>query len=63
MRAIPGAPPSPADVPPGCSFAPRCDRASEICGHTRPPLTILRTGSDRYAACHHSEEMLDGALT
>ncbi|GAA3665898.1 ABC transporter ATP-binding protein [Nonomuraea antimicrobica] len=63
LRAIPGAPPSPADVPPGCSFAPRCDRASEICGHTRPPLTILRTGSDRYAACHHSEEMLDGALT
>ncbi|MEV0383942.1 ABC transporter ATP-binding protein [Nonomuraea sp. NPDC050643] len=62
LRAIPGAPPSPADVPPGCSFAPRCDRASELCASTRPPLRLLDTGSSRYAACHHSEEMLHGAL-
>ncbi|MFI7612729.1 ABC transporter ATP-binding protein [Nonomuraea terrae] len=62
LRAIPGAPPSPAQVPPGCSFAPRCDRASEVCRTTRPPLIPLTTGSGRYAACHHSEEMLDAAL-
>ncbi|TDD50012.1 ABC transporter ATP-binding protein [Nonomuraea terrae] len=62
LRAIPGAPPSPAQVPPGCSFAPRCDRASEVCRTTRPPLIPLATGSGRYAACHHSEEMLDAAL-
>ncbi|PZG13500.1 ABC transporter ATP-binding protein [Nonomuraea aridisoli] len=62
LRAIPGAPPSPAQVPPGCSFAPRCDRASELCRTTRPPLVPLTAGSGRYAACHHSEEMLDAAL-
>ncbi|WP_226900238.1 ABC transporter ATP-binding protein [Nonomuraea phyllanthi] len=60
LRAIPGAPPNPASVPPGCSFAPRCERASELCTTTRPAL--LEIGSGRYAACHHSEEMLDGAL-
>ncbi|MEV4090199.1 oligopeptide/dipeptide ABC transporter ATP-binding protein, partial [Nonomuraea fuscirosea] len=62
LRAIPGAPPSPAETPPGCSFAPRCERASEVCVTTRPALTPLRTGAGRYTACHHSEEMLDGAL-
>jgi oligopeptide/dipeptide ABC transporter ATP-binding protein len=61
LRAIPGAPPSPASVPPGCSFAPRCDRATEVCVSTRPPLAPV-TGSDRQAACHHSEEMLHGAI-
>ncbi|MER6007794.1 ABC transporter ATP-binding protein [Nonomuraea angiospora] len=61
LRAIPGAPPSPASVPPGCSFAPRCARASEVCSTTRPELTLLPTGAGRYAACHHSEEMLDAA--
>ncbi|MET9243480.1 ABC transporter ATP-binding protein [Nonomuraea sp. NPDC003709] len=61
LRAIPGAPPSPASVPPGCSFAPRCARASEVCSTTRPELTLLPTGTGRYAACHHSEEMLDAA--
>ena len=60
LRAIPGAPPSPAAVPPGCSFAPRCDLASAICVETRPELASPTTGSDRTAACHHSEEMLDG---
>ncbi|MFC4008715.1 ABC transporter ATP-binding protein [Nonomuraea purpurea] len=61
LRAIPGAPPSPATVPPGCSFAPRCARASEVCSTTRPALTLLPTGTGRYAACHHFEEMLDAA--
>ncbi|MFI9838785.1 ABC transporter ATP-binding protein [Nonomuraea sp. NPDC051941] len=61
LRAIPGAPPSPASVPPGCSFAPRCARASEVCSTTRPELTLLPAGTGRYAACHHSEEMLDAA--
>jgi oligopeptide/dipeptide ABC transporter ATP-binding protein len=60
LRAIPGAPPSPTAVPPGCSFAPRCDLASAICEETRPELASPTTGSDRTAACHHSEEMLDG---
>ncbi|MGP3930319.1 ABC transporter ATP-binding protein [Nonomuraea sp. KM88] len=63
LRAIPGAPPSPATASPGCSFAPRCDRASDVCASTRPALVPLETGAGRYAACHHAKEMLDGAPT
>ncbi|WP_246080385.1 ABC transporter ATP-binding protein [Nonomuraea mesophila] len=61
LRAIPGAPPSPALTPPGCSFAPRCERASDVCTGTRPVLAPLGTGTGRYAACHHVKEMLHGA--
>jgi len=32
LMAIPGAPPSPADMPPGCAFAPRCPQCFEPCG-------------------------------
>jgi len=35
---IPGAVPSPLEYPPGCRFAPRCDRAGERCRNSRPPL-------------------------
>jgi len=38
LSAIPGAPPSLADLPPGCAFRPRCDYAREACLR-RPSLT------------------------
>ncbi len=44
---IPGAPPLLTDLPPGCSFEPRCPRAGEICAH-RPVLA----GHDHLVACH-----------
>lgn len=31
LAAIPGLPPVVSDLPPGCAFAPRCDKASEAC--------------------------------
>ncbi len=31
LRQIPGMAPSPADLPPGCAFGPRCDRFVESC--------------------------------
>ena len=31
LDAIPGLPPAVDDLPPGCAFAPRCDRATEAC--------------------------------
>ena len=31
LTQIPGAPPSPARLPPGCAFAPRCGRADAAC--------------------------------
>ncbi|MCR8548723.1 dipeptide/oligopeptide/nickel ABC transporter permease/ATP-binding protein [Salipiger sp. P9] len=31
LHAIPGLPPAVNDLPPGCAFAPRCDKATEAC--------------------------------
>jgi peptide/nickel transport system ATP-binding protein len=46
---LPGDPPDPADLPPGCAFAPRCPRAVESCTASVPPLDPH--GPDRQAAC------------
>ena len=37
LGSIPGAPPSLSDLPPGCSFAPRCPVAMPACSETVPP--------------------------
>jgi peptide/nickel transport system ATP-binding protein len=43
--------PDPLAPPMGCPFAPRCPRASAICGKTMP---ALEAGADAHAvACHH----------
>jgi len=39
LVGIPGDPPQPSARSPGCAFAPRCDRAVERCGDSRPELT------------------------
>lgn len=46
---IPGQPPHPARMPPGCPFAPRCDRVQIPCGESIPPLAPA--GPGRTAAC------------
>ena len=43
-----GDPPDPHDLPPGCSFAPRCARVIDACAEEEPPL--LEVGG-RQAAC------------
>ncbi|MCX7898206.1 MAG: ABC transporter ATP-binding protein [Rhodocyclaceae bacterium] len=43
--ATPGDPPSPANPPPGCHFAPRCPRAHSICHRQAPPTVQI-------APCH-----------
>jgi peptide/nickel transport system ATP-binding protein len=48
---IPGAPPAPGDEPPGCPFAPRCPRATDLCAETDPVLERVAAGHQ--AACHH----------
>lgn len=45
-----GEPPSPIDLPPGCSFAARCPEALPMCRTLEPPLWTRMTG--RLAACH-----------
>jgi oligopeptide transport system ATP-binding protein len=50
MRSIAGTPPPPGQVPPGCAFAPRCQRRDPVCERDPPPP--LRR-SLRRVACHH----------
>jgi oligopeptide transport system ATP-binding protein len=41
LVAIPGAPPSPGNIPPGCAFNPRCSYAQETCRVVVPPLAAV----------------------
>jgi len=55
-RLIPieGQPPSLIDLPPGCTFAPRCPFAMEVCVKADPPEYPVT--DDHYARCYlHSE--------
>jgi oligopeptide/dipeptide ABC transporter ATP-binding protein len=47
LVSIGGAPPSPAAIPPGCAFHPRCRFAVEECARTVPPL--VARGGRRFA--------------
>ena len=38
LVGIAGDPPQPAARPPGCAFAPRCERVVAVCGESRPEL-------------------------
>ena len=59
LPAIPGSPPDPAALPPGCSFAPRCRFAEPICeGETPELLTVSAPG--HLAACFVAQR--DGKL-
>ena len=46
---LPGDPPDPRNLTPGCSFAPRCARAADECLVAEPPLATYAEG--RQAAC------------
>jgi peptide/nickel transport system ATP-binding protein len=46
---LPGDPPDPRHLTTGCSFAPRCARAAEVCLPAEPALTSY--GPGRAAAC------------
>jgi peptide/nickel transport system ATP-binding protein len=47
---IPGDPPDPVNLPPGCRFANRCPVAQDICRKIDPELRTLPTG--HRVACH-----------
>ncbi|MYQ39675.1 peptide/nickel transport system ATP-binding protein [Streptomyces sp. LamerLS-316] len=48
FTAIPGMPPELGDLPDGCAFAARCERATALCA-TRPPMTDG-------ISCHHPHQ-------
>ena len=53
LSKIQGEIPSPTDLPPGCTFHPRCPRAAGHCMTQAPGLDELETG--RWAACYFPE--------
>ncbi len=67
LRTIPGTMPDSVELPPGCSFHPRCPYAEEVCTRKEPPLVDPETGrvassdTDRAAAClEHTGDLEEG---
>ncbi|EKF22871.1 nickel import ATP-binding protein NikE [Mycolicibacterium hassiacum DSM 44199] len=52
---IPGAPPAPTALPPGCPFAPRCPLAIDDCRAAEPEL--VEVGPQHRAACIRTEQV------
>jgi len=55
LYQIPGQPPDLARLPAGCPFAPRCERAEEVCRREFPPFVQLT--SEHYSLCHFAQEV------
>jgi len=51
LPIIPGRVPDLRDLPDGCRFAERCDRATDLCRRDSPPLAPFEQ-SDEFVACH-----------
>jgi len=61
LYQIPGLPPDVAHLPPGCPFAPRCERAAELCRHEFPPFVQLTP--EHYSLCHFATEVFAQSAT
>jgi peptide/nickel transport system ATP-binding protein len=59
LVTIEGQPPDLANLPPGCSFAPRCPLAQEQCHTTSPPLEEFLPGHS--VACWRAEQTSESA--
>ncbi|MDZ7684780.1 MAG: ABC transporter ATP-binding protein [Gammaproteobacteria bacterium] len=53
LSTIAGSPPDLGNLPPGCSFAPRCPYARDECRQAPPPLEEIAPGHER--ACYGYE--------
>jgi oligopeptide transport system ATP-binding protein len=49
LKTIAGQPPDLANLPPGCSFAPRCQYARDECRAAKPPIELV--SPDHQRAC------------
>ena len=58
LTEIKGMVPSLADLPKGCTFAPRCAYATDECHADYPPLVQHRPG--HWVSCWHAERLLQG---
>jgi peptide/nickel transport system ATP-binding protein len=59
LEPIPGSPPSLANLPPGCSFAPRCKLAAPACTEAVP--SVKQVGSGHTSRCLLAVPRLAGA--
>jgi peptide/nickel transport system ATP-binding protein len=50
---LPGDPPDPQHIPPGCSFHPRCPARFEPCDEVDPPMYQAFGGAQRAACLLH----------
>ncbi|MFN3476853.1 MAG: oligopeptide/dipeptide ABC transporter ATP-binding protein, partial [Candidatus Methylomirabilales bacterium] len=48
-------PPDLVNLPPGCSFRPRCKLAIEKCAYEAPPL--IEVGKDHWSACWVADQL------
>lgn len=60
LYQIPGLPPDVAHLPPGCPFAPRCERAEEICRREFPPF--VQINANHHSLCHFAREVYAASL-
>ncbi len=60
LYQIPGLPPDVAHLPPGCPFAPRCERAEEICHREFPPF--VQINENHWSLCHFAKEVYAESL-
>jgi oligopeptide transport system ATP-binding protein len=56
LASLPGVPPNPARLPPGCSFHPRCAYARDLCRREPPALREILPA--HRSACHFAEEVV-----
>ena len=59
-RGLPGDPPDPSALPPGCTFHPRCPVALDTCSHEDQEL--MPAGEAHRAACVHIDVMAEKQL-
>ncbi|CAM5672131.1 ABC transporter ATP-binding protein [Streptomyces aurantiogriseus] len=60
LPTLPGTPPAPGELPPGCAFAPRCPLATDHCRSEEPETREL---DGRLVACHHPDRIPDDTAT
>jgi oligopeptide transport system ATP-binding protein len=59
LYQIPGLPPDVAHLPSGCPFAPRCDRAEDLCRREFPPF--VQVSLEHFSLCHFANELYEGS--
>jgi oligopeptide/dipeptide ABC transporter ATP-binding protein len=55
LYQIPGIPPDTLRLPAGCPFAPRCERAEDVCHSEFPPFVQLTR--EHFSLCHFATEI------